>query len=982
MNEQENEIVGNREGLSKYLSPIAIWALSFGCSVGWGAFVMPGTTFLPVSGPLAALIGMMLGSAVMLVIGMNYHYLMNVYPDAGGTFTYTKQIFGYDHGFLSAWFLCLAYISILWANMTALPLIARRVLGDVFQFGFHYQLAGFDIYFGEILLELAALILCELLCMFRKRIAVTVQAAMALVLILGIFFCFVAAMGQSGGISGMEPAFRPDREPFMQIFSMMMMMPWAFVGFESISHSTEEFHVPVKKSFWFIGVSIVTGFLAYALLNSVAAMIRPGGYDSWVSYIADLDHLDAINSTPVFFAMYHCMGKTGLFLLGTVVLAGILTGIIGNTVAASRLLFSMARDRILPGYFGRLDKDQNPRNAIFFIMAVSLVIPFLGRIAIGWIVDVATICATIIYGYTSAAAYRRASLKNERKVQATGIIGIVMSIIFGLFLMVPNLWSVSTLAAETYLLLALWCILGFVFFRLVFREDKDRRFGKNTAAWVALLFLIFFSSLMWMRQAVHTRTEKVLGDVGTFYVNEMQKNGLKRKEIEVQKETEFLENQMEKIRRSLLNSSMLLMVMILLSLVIMFNIYATMKDREEQMEVEKIKAEQNSKAKSIFLSNMSHDIRTPMNAIIGYINLAKREDMGLEDIQSYLDKIEGSSQHLLALINDVLEMSRIESGKMELEEMDVDLGKVMQEVHDMFATQMQEKKVNYTVEYEELTNRAVLCDKNRLNRVLLNLISNAYKFTPEEGSVDVRLRQLASGEEGRGLYELRVKDSGIGMTKEFAAKVFEAFERERTSTVSGIQGTGLGMAITKSIVDLMGGDISVKTAPGEGTEFIIQISFAFGNEDALERDELQEDDPESSLDFSKIRILLVDDIEINREIAESILTDMEFMVDMAENGQMAVDIIKNSKPGYYQVVLMDIQMPVMNGYDATRAIRSLENPSLAKIPIIAMTADAFQEDVQKSQEAGMDAHIAKPIDISILVKTLTEILEREDKKHG
>ena len=248
------------------------------------------------------------------------------------------------------------------------------------------------------------------------------------------------------------------------------------------------------------------------------------------------------------------------------------------------------------------------------------------------------------------------------------------------------------------------------------------------------------------------------------------------------------------------------------------------RQKEELIEA-KNRAEENSKAKSIFLSNMSHDIRTPMNAIIGYINLAKRDNSCFSEVKEYLAKIEGSSQHLLALINDVLEMSRIESGKLELEETDVNLKQTMDDMRDMFATQMKEKNINYTVDCDGVKNHMVRCDKNRLNRVFLNLISNAYKFTPDGGNVSVVLKQDGEALEGKGRYELRVKDSGIGMTDEFAAKVFDAFERERTSTVSGIQRTGLGMAITKSIIDLMGGAIEVETESGQGTEFIINLTF-------------------------------------------------------------------------------------------------------------------------------------------------------------
>ena len=412
-----------------------------------------------------------------------------------------------------------------------------------------------------------------------------------------------------------------------------------------------------------------------------------------------------------------------------------------------------------------------------------------------------------------------------------------------------------------------------------------------------------------------------------------------------------------------------------------------LKQRQAELISEKERAEEANKAKSTFLSNMSHDIRTPMNAIVGYLNLAKdlhkiceacplylnkpcKDDVP-DKMFDFLKKIDASSQHLLALINDVLEMSRIESGKMELELDGMNIVTALDEVHDMFATQMAGKKINFSVDSSGVRDKFVICDKNRLNRVLLNLLSNAYKFTPEGGEISVTLKQISEVRDVFADYELRVKDSGIGMTPEFAAKVFEAFERERTSTVSKIQGTGLGMAITKSIVDLMGGDIRVITAPGEGTEFIIEITFELA-EDMQE--EIIDEKAAQVVDFTNKKLLLVDDIEVNREIAKMLLESEGFIVDTASDGSEAVKKVAESAAGDYDAVLMDIQMPIMNGYEAAREIRKLDNKRLASVPIIAMTANAFSEDVKNALDAGMNGHIAKPIDVPKMMETLAKIL--------
>ncbi|MBQ6131425.1 MAG: response regulator [Selenomonadaceae bacterium] len=413
-----------------------------------------------------------------------------------------------------------------------------------------------------------------------------------------------------------------------------------------------------------------------------------------------------------------------------------------------------------------------------------------------------------------------------------------------------------------------------------------------------------------------------------------------------------------------------------------------LKQRQAELIAEKERAEEANKAKSTFLSNMSHDIRTPMNAIVGYLNLAKDlhkvceacplyqnepcKDNIPDRMFDFLKKIDASSQHLLALINDVLEMSRIESGKMELELDGMNIASALDEVHDMFATQMKGKKISFIVDTAAVTDKFVICDKNRLNRVLLNLLSNAYKFTPEGGNISVKLKQIGNSHDDTADYELRVKDSGIGMTPEFAAKVFEAFERERTSTVSKIQGTGLGMAITKSIVDLMGGTIKVITAPGEGTEFVINVSFKIADE---MREEIAAENKKAAqvIDFTDKKLLLVDDIEVNREIAKMLLESEGFIVDTATDGKDAVEKVAASA-GDYDCVLMDIQMPIMNGYDAARAIRKLDDKKLAQVPIIAMTANAFSEDVKNALDAGMNGHIAKPIDVEKMMETLAKIL--------
>ena len=384
-------------------------------------------------------------------------------------------------------------------------------------------------------------------------------------------------------------------------------------------------------------------------------------------------------------------------------------------------------------------------------------------------------------------------------------------------------------------------------------------------------------------------------------------------------------------------------------------------------------AETANRAKSTFLSNMSHDIRTPMNAIIGFTTLAVSNIDQKEKVRDYLTKILASSNHLLSLINDVLDMSRIESGRIHLEESETNLSEVLHDLKTIVSGQIHAKQLELYMDAMDVTDEDVYCDRTRLNQVLLNLLSNAIKFTPAGGTVSVRLRQLPGTRAETANYEIRVKDTGIGMSPEFAVKVFEPFERERTSTVSKIQGTGLGMAITKNIVGMMGGTIEVKTEKEKGTEFILVLPMRIGEAQAQqpEKDELL---PATSEDFRGKHILLVEDNELNREIAVEILREYGFTVDTAENGAIGVEKIATAAPSTYDLVLMDVQMPVMNGYEATRQIRALGDPIRANILILAMTANAFDDDRRDALAAGMNGFLSKPIIVEELVHTLQKML--------
>ena len=396
-----------------------------------------------------------------------------------------------------------------------------------------------------------------------------------------------------------------------------------------------------------------------------------------------------------------------------------------------------------------------------------------------------------------------------------------------------------------------------------------------------------------------------------------------------------------------------------------------------------MQANKANKAKSVFLSNMSHDIRTPMNAIVGFTNLAITHIDNKELIEEYLKKIMTSGNHLLSLINDVLDMSHIESGKIHLEEKPCSLPDILHGLYNILQADIHAKQLELQIDTVDVFDEDIYCDKLRLNQVLLNLLSNSVKYTGAGGMVSMRITEKAGAPKGYANYEFSIRDNGIGMSQEFVEHIFEPFEREKNSTISRIQGTGLGMAITKNIVDMMNGSIHVKSKQGVGTEFTVSFTFRLytGAKEPQEISELKncraKEEEKISKNTEKIRegrILLAEDVELNQEIASAILGDAGFSVEIAGNGKIAAEMVKKSEPGYYRLVLMDVQMPVMNGYEATAAIRALDNKELASIPIIAMTANAFEEDKQEALKCGMNGHIAKPIDIENLLGTLDAII--------
>ena len=400
------------------------------------------------------------------------------------------------------------------------------------------------------------------------------------------------------------------------------------------------------------------------------------------------------------------------------------------------------------------------------------------------------------------------------------------------------------------------------------------------------------------------------------------------------------------------------------------------EEREQQALREACEAANHAnEAKSEFMSRMSHDIRTPMNAIIGMTAIAEKHLDDKERVADCLKKITVSSKHLLSLINEVLDMSKIESGKIELVEEEVNLAELIDNLVTMIRPVIQGKNHNLAVDVTNVKHENVIGDGVRMQQIFMNILSNAAKYTPDGGKIELNVVEKPSGIQGYSSYEFMFRDNGIGMSKEFLEKLFEPFSREASSRVNKIEGTGLGMAIARNIARIMNGDIVVESVLGKGTTFVVTLSFklADGTDSDAKKKEAQSQIDHETMLVGR-RVLLVEDNALNREIAEEVIAQTGVLVESAADGKEALEMFEKSPAQYYDMIFMDIQMPVMNGYDATRAIRALAHEDAASIPIIAMTANAFAEDIRMSREAGMNEHLTKPLDMEQLMQCLRKWL--------
>ena len=1094
-------------GLRPGFSPLGVWAFSIGTSIGWGSFIVTCSAYLQKSGVLGTVFGLLLGMVVILVITWNLQYMIRLAPNAGGIYTFEKSVSGKDLGFLALWFVLLTYMAILWANITSLPLFARFFLGRMFQFGFHYSIFGYEVWFGEALLSICAVVLIGLLCCRSSRLMVRIMVIAALIFAVAFTVCAVIAVVRHENTFSYSPLYLEGSGAFAQIVRIAVISPWAFIGFENIAHFSEEYTFPVKKVRGILISSVLVTTLLYLFVSLLSVSAYPPEYESWLAYIRDMGNLEGIKAVPAFYAANHYLGQAGVTVLMLALFAVILTSLIGNLLALSRLLYAAGREGEMPGRLAALNRHGIPFRAIAAVVVVSVFIPFLGRTAIGWIVDVTTLGATIIYGLISHAVYRHAQSGERRAERFTGIAGMALMVVFVLLLLIPGLLPFHAMETESYFLFIVWSVLGLVYFRILIRRDVKRVYGQRIVVWILLLVLVMFASMMWVSRA----TENAANDAVQKIFEYHESHPADDSDVAVREErVAFLQEQAKAISDSNTMYSVVSLGLFLIVITMMLNNY-----RDTQKLGEKLtSAEEASRAKTSFLSSMSHEIRTPMNAIIGLDTLALKNENLDEETREYLEKIGGSARHLLSLINDILDMSRIESGRVILHREVFSFSAMLEQINTMVTSQCEDKGLTYECRILGRMEESYIGDEMKLKQVLINILSNAVKFTEAPGSVTLTVERTAAFE-NQSTVRFRIRDTGIGMDQEFIPRIFDAFSQEDIGFKSKFGSTGLGMAITKRIVEMMNGSISVESEQGEGTEFAVSVTLRNCDQKGEEReitidpqtlnvlvvdddpieaehartvleevgiradtstsaqealrmmevqhsrhkpynlvlmdwnmpgmngleasaeirkqydtestvvvltaynwDDIQEEAhrvgvdsflakpllPENVIEeFERIArrnnmtlfrekkranlsgrlILLAEDMEINAEIMMDTLELDGIRADHAENGRIALEMFKESRAGDYAAILMDVRMPEMDGLEAASAIRSLDREDAKKIPIIALTANAFDEDVQRSLQAGMNAHLSKPVDSEQLLRTLSELVyEAESDGEG
>ena len=575
-----------RSKMRSNFSPLGIWAFSIGTSIGWGSFIVTCSAYLQKAGILGTIFGLLIGLAVILVITWNLQYMITNAPDAGGIYTFEKRVSGKDTGFLAAWFVLLTYLAVLWANITSVPLFARFFLGDTFRFGFHYQVFGYEIWLGEALLSIAALLLVGFLCAKSAKVTNTIMVIAALTFAVGFTVCAVLALTKHDSAFSFSPNFIEDSKAFPQIIRIAAISPWAFIGFENVSHFSEEYKFPVKKIRSILIASVIITTALYILVSLLSISAYPPEYGSWLEYISDMGNLSGIKAVPAFYAASYYLGKTGVTVLMLALFGVILTSLIGNMLAVSRLLYAAGREGEAPKMLQKLNKRGIPQNAILTVVCMSAAIPFLGRTATGWIVDVSTLGATVIYGLMSHAVFKHAKENKSKIEEVTGVIGMAIMACFLLLLLIPGLLPFHAMETESYILFIVWAVIGLVYFHQLIRRDTAHKYRQRVLVWIILLVMMLFASMMWVSRATEQAAYTAVEQIYEYHQSHPEHD---TNEAAIEEREAFLEEQADNVTKTNTMHTIVSLFLFIISMTIMLNNY-----RDNKALGEKLSAAENA----------------------------------------------------------------------------------------------------------------------------------------------------------------------------------------------------------------------------------------------------------------------------------------------------------------------------------------------------------------------------------------------------
>ena len=566
--------------LKSSFSPLGMWAFSIGTSIGWGSFIVTCSTYLSKSGLLGTVFGLLVGMAVIFLITWNLQYMIRNSPDSGGIYTFENRLGGRDLGFIAFWFVLLTYFAILWANITSVPLFARFFLGDTFRFGFRYTIFKYEVWFGEALISILVFLLIAFLCMISARIPGKIMTAAALIFAAGFTACAVLAFIRHDASFDYSPLYTEESPAFSQIVRIAAISPWAFIGFENISHFSEEYKFPVKKVRSVLIASVIVTTLLYLFVSVLSVSAYPPEYASWLDYIRDMGNLEGIKAVPAFYAAQHYLGQTGVTVLMISLFAVILTSLIGNLLALSRLLYAAGREGDAPRSLARVSKKGVPYKAMIAVAAVSVLIPFLGRTAIGWIVDVTTLGATLIYGLISHGVLRHARNHGRKAEKITGAAGILVMFVFVVLILVPGLLPFDAMETESYVLFIVWSVLGLVYFRVLVIFDKNREYNNRFVVWIILLMLVLFASMMWVSRETENAADRAVQNIYEYHENHPTDGT----ELAEEERAAFLKEQANQITKTNTLYTIASLSVFVLSAVIMLNNYQDTKKLGEHLD--------------------------------------------------------------------------------------------------------------------------------------------------------------------------------------------------------------------------------------------------------------------------------------------------------------------------------------------------------------------------------------------------------------